>query len=238
MNQEEFELALQGRKVPGVLFLNGASSQPAPIVLTQHGGSSHKLGQEVLDLAEVFVERHGMAMVSIDGPVHGDRRDGGHASASREETVQDFFRTWRSPGNGIEDMIADWRGVIDWLCKDQRFDASAIGWAGVSMGTAYGLPLLAAEPRIKAAVIGMWGLSFDNSQSLAAAAAAVRCPLLFQIKWDDALFDRSGQISLFDKIGTKEKWLNVYPGGHERVVGQQMRDTEGFLVERLCLDRF
>ena len=60
------------------------------------------------------------------------------------------------------------RAVIDWLFRDARIDANAIGWVGVSMGTAYGLPLVATEPRIKAAVLGMWGLSFVNSQRLGA----------------------------------------------------------------------
>lgn len=233
MQQQTFELSVAGRNVPGVLFLPDAPSGALPVVLAQHGGSSHKLGQEIHDWAEVFVARHGMALASIDGPVHGDRRAGGAAGATREVTRADFFKVWEGAGNGIAAMNQDWKAVIDWLCIDARFDANAIGWAGISMGTAYGLPLVAEEPRIKAAVLGMWGLSFPNSQPLADAAPAIKCPVLFQQKWDDELFDRPGQIALFEKIGTTDKWLYVYPGGHVRLEGRQLRDMEAFLVERL-----
>jgi dienelactone hydrolase len=233
LRQQGFELNVGDRCVPGVLFLPDRAAGPLPVVLAQHGGSSHKLGQEIHDWAEVFVARHGMALASIDGPVHGDRRAGGAAGATREVTRADFFKVWEGAGNGIAAMNEDWQAVIDWLCADTRFDAGAIGWAGISMGTAYGLPLVAAEPRIKAAVLGMWGLSFPNSQVLAEAAPRIAGPVLFQQKWDDELFNRQGQIELFDKIGTTEKWLYVYPGGHVRVEGRQLRDMETFLVERL-----
>ena len=233
MKQQAFELQVGGRRVPGVLFVPDLTAGPLPVVLAQHGGSSHKLGQEIHDWAEVFVARHGMALASIDGPVHGDRRAGGADGATREVTRADFFVVWKGAGNGIAAMVDDWRAVIDWLCADARMNPHAIGWAGVSMGTAYGLPLVAVEPRIKAAVLGMWGLSFVNSQPLADAAPGIACPVLFQQKWDDELFTRDSQIDLFDRIGTTEKWLTVYPGKHVRVEGRQLRDMEEFLVERL-----
>ena len=233
MIQQEFELQVEGRAVPGVLFLPDQARGRVPLVLAQHGGSSHKLGQEILDWAGVFVEKHGMALASIDGPVHGDRRAGGAAGATREDTRADFFKLWESSGSGIDAMNADWRAMIDRLCADERIDAGRIGWVGVSMGTAYGLPLVAVEPRIKAAVLGMWGLSFVNSERLGMDAAHIACPVLFQQKWDDELFTRDGQIALFEKIGAARKWLYVYPGTHVRVQGQQLDDLEQFLVARL-----
>lgn len=234
MAQQEFRLQVDGRAVPGILFTPDQVRGRVPLVLAQHGGSSHKLGQEILDWAAVFVEKHGMALASIDGPVHGDRRAGGAAGATREETRADFFKLWESSGSGIDAMNADWRAVIDWLCADERIDAERIGWVGVSMGTAYGLPLVAAEPRIKAAVLGMWGLSFVNSQRLGEDAARIACPVLFQQKWDDELFTRDGQIALFEKIGESQKWLFVYPGPHVRVQGRQLADLETFMVARLA----
>lgn len=233
MYQEGFQIEVSGRQVPGVLFLPAGKVGRVPLVLAQHGGSSHKLGQEILDWAEVFVARRGMALAAIDGPVHGDRRAGGAAGATREATRADFFALWESAGSGIDVMNADWRAVIDRLAGDARIDAGAIGWIGVSMGTAYGLPLLAVEPRIRAAVLGMWGLSFPNSERLGIDAARLGCPVLFQQKWDDELFTRAGQIELFEKIGSRDKWLNVYPGGHVRAEGRQLRDMEAFLAEQL-----
>ena len=59
--------------------------------------------------------------------------------------------------------------------------------------------------------------------------------MLFQQKWDDELFDRDGQLALFDRIASADKRLHVYPGGHSAVQGEQMRDIERFVVERLAV---
>ena len=231
--QREFELTVKSRTVPGVLFLPERQAGRVPVILAQHGGSSHKLGQEIQDWAALFTGRHGMALAAIDGPVHGARRAGAAAGATREATRADFFAVWEGEGSGIDAMVEDWRATIDMLLSEPRIDPSAVGWLGVSMGTAYGLPLVAAEPRIKAAVLGMWGLSFVNSQRLALDAGRVACPVLFLQKWDDALFTRDGQIALFEKIASRDKWLNVYPGGHVPLEGRQLRDLEDFLLEQL-----
>jgi len=55
----------------------------------------------------------------------------------------------------------------------------------VSLGTAVGVPLAAAEPRITAAVFGLAG-----NQALAVAAARVTAPIEFRLQWDDELVPR------------------------------------------------
>ena len=92
MKQQSFELQVGGRRVPGVLFVPDRSAGPIPVVLAQHGGSSHKLGQEIHDWADVFVARHGMALASIDGPVHGDRREGGRTAPRGMSRARIFSR--------------------------------------------------------------------------------------------------------------------------------------------------
>ena len=100
------------------------------------------------------------------------------------------------------------------------------------MGTAYGLPLLAVERRIRSALIGMWGLSYPRSEVLAEAAPRIDCPVMFQQKWDDEIFSRESQIDLFDRIGCADKRLNVYLGRHVPVKGEQIDDIEQFIVRR------
>jgi hypothetical protein len=230
-----FELDVSDRAVPGILFLPQRQDAPVPLVLAQHGGSSHKQGSDILDWAELFVHENGVALASIDGPVHGDRCLTGAPRATRSETLASFLALWKSPGGGAPSMVSDWRAVLDWLGTDTRIDTAAVGWLGISMGTAYGVPLLATEPRIKAAVLGMWGLSFENSEHLALEALRINCPVLFQQKWDDELFSRDGQIALFEKIGSPQKWLFAYPGTHVPVQGQQMSDLVGFLLRHLLV---
>ena len=59
--QREFELTVKSRTVPGVLFLPERQEERVPVILAQHGGSSHKLGQEIQDWAALFTgpPRHG-----------------------------------------------------------------------------------------------------------------------------------------------------------------------------------
>jgi dienelactone hydrolase len=224
------------RDAQAMLFLPQAPAAVAglPVVLVQHGGSSHKGGQDVLDLAEVFVRRHGMALVAMDGPVHGGRRDPALALDQRLAIRDRFLDLWREGHDHVAHMTQDWHAVIRGLGALPACDTGRMAWVGLSMGTAYGLPLLASGAGVCAAVVGMWGLSYPTSQRLAADAAQVVCPVLFQQKWDDALFDREGQLALYDALATPDKRLCIYPGGHTAVQGEQMRDLERFVVERLA----
>jgi dienelactone hydrolase len=180
-------------------------------------------------LAECFTARHAFAVAAIDGPIHGARRG---APLSGPAMQAEFLALWPKDDR-IDDMVEDWRGVLDALCATGDVEPSAIGWYGVSMGTAYGLPLVAAERRIRAAVLGMWGLDFVNSERLGMAARNVECPVLFQQKWSDQLFGREGQLRLFDCLKTENKWLKIYPGAHLPVSGEQADDVEQFLATRL-----
>jgi dienelactone hydrolase len=194
-----------------------------------HGGSQHKTHPGIVDLAARFVRNHGFAAAAIDGPIHGARRSDG---LSGPQVQAEFLALWRKDP-GIDAMVADWQATIDALVALDEVDPHVIGWYGVSMGTAYGLPLLAADTRIKVALLGMWGTSFINSERLARDAGAVRCPVLFQQKWNDQLFTREGQLELFDRIGSEEKWLKIYPGAHVPVAGEQLTDVEDFLARKL-----
>jgi len=229
VTRREFAVEAEGRKVPGVLWLPAGAPAQLPLLLAGHGGSGHKTSQLVLDFALPLARNQGCAVAAIDGPVHGARR----AQFAEGLTVRDeFLALWRA-GGSVDPMIADWRAAIDALTALPQIDPGAIGWYGVSMGTAYGLPLLAAEPRIRAAVLGMWGLSYPNSGRLGLEAPQVQCPLLFQQKWDDEIFSRESQIELFDKLGARDKRLKIYMGGHKNPEGEQLQDISDFLLTRL-----
>ena len=220
-----------GHVVPAVIFEPDSISGPCPVLLAQHGGSSHKQGTDI----EALVQRYlalGFAVLAVDGPVHGDRRSEHTRSASREQIRSDFFDIWRSRGNGMEEMVRSWQAAVNWLARQPHLDSEQVYWYGVSMGTAYGIPVLSQIKGIQAAVLGMWGLCFDNSAPLADLAPSIQVPVLFQIKWDDELFTRQGQMDLFERLGTTQKWLCVYPGMHVPVAGKQAEDACRFLVEQ------
>lgn len=228
LTDRNFSCDVDGRSVPVSVWLP-LGQPPSPLVVVGHGGSGHKRSDFVLDVVDPLVRDHGFAVAAIDGPVHGDRR----AVPAAPEAVRDEFRALWEAGGSVAPMVADWRAVLDALCLLPEIDASRIGYYGVSMGTAYGLPWLAGEPRIKAAVIGMWGTSRVNSERLVDDARRVHCPTLFSLQWDDPLFTREGQFRIFEALATADKHMAIYPGGHVNPAGARLDDIVHFLVREL-----
>ena len=198
MVNREFDVSIDERQVPVALWTPAEITTRRPLLLVGHGGSQHKTHPGIVDLASRFVRNHGFAVAAIDGPIHGARRRNGLSGPAMQA---EFLSMWRQEPR-IDSMVSDWKATIDVLTTFDDVDPGAIGWYGISMGTAYGLPLLAAEPRIKVAVLGMWGADFPNSGRHAKEAPKVRCPVLFQQKWDDQLFSREGQFALFGQLGS------------------------------------
>jgi dienelactone hydrolase len=204
---------------------------PVPLVLIGHGASGHKATDYVADLAMALVGR-GVAAAAIDGPVHGDRRpDGGMNS---QLAFLDFIQAWSSDPTMTDEMVADWVAALDGLLELSELSPGRVGWWGVSMGTIIGLPLVAAEPRIRAAVLGLMGLTGPTQGRIGQDAPRVRCPVLFLVQWDDELFDRHGAMGLFEAIGSDDKRLYAHPGRHAAIPSEAFRLSETFLTERLA----
>src|SRR5690606_38132895 len=116
------------------------------------------------------------------------------------------FRALWARGDSVDPMVADWKATLDALSGRDEIDITRIGWYGLSMGTAYGIPLVAADKRISASVLGMWGVSRpEGSERLMADASKIVSNVMFQQKWDDPLFSREGQFELFDRLGSPDK---------------------------------
>lgn len=190
-----FRAQADSRDVPGTLWLPTAGSGPVPLVLIGHGGSQHKGSAGPRELAELLVRDHGFAAAAIDGPVHGERRpDGGSDPAA---VFADHRADIEQPGS-LATMAADWQAALDLLQEMSDWTVGPVGYWGLSMGTLYGLPFLAREDRVQAAVLGLWGSAGtapDTWAGLASAASAVRCPLLFLAQMEDQLFRRPACLS-------------------------------------------
>jgi hypothetical protein len=102
------------------------------------------------------------------------------------------------------------------------------GFWGVSLGTAIGVPLAAAEPRITAAVFGLAG-----HESLAEAAARVTVPVEFLLQWDDELVPRDSGLALFGAFASGEKTLHANPGRHAGVPAFELDSSERFFTRHL-----
>jgi len=204
-----------------------------PITLLQHGGPFHKRHERSDLLAETVVARTGGAVLLIDGPIHGRRRTD---ELSVEEMFAAFRQHWREDP-GIEGMVSDWGMALDAVLEQGWADPDRVAWFGVSMGTAYGIPLCAADTRIKAATIGMWGTDWGQETSLLENARRMKTPVLFHIKSEDEIFSTDGQRELFDALGSPNKCLHTYPGGHSLTAPGQLDEILDFIARAFARDR-
>lgn len=226
----DFAVGFAGRTIPGAVWLPHGPIEG--LVLVGHGGSQHKRHDSVERRARALVERCQFAVVSIDGPLHGARRPAGRSMVPKD-IQRDFLNLWETEDGGTAAMTQDWQAVLAALVALPEIGGVPVGYSGISMGTAYGLPLLANEPRIRAAAIGMWGAAYPKSERLVLAARQVRCPTLFLYQRDDELFSMDGGLHLFDSIATEDKRMLVMPGRHVETA-EQAESAIRFLGDRLA----
>ncbi|HXQ19773.1 MAG TPA: alpha/beta fold hydrolase [Acidimicrobiales bacterium] len=228
--ERAFVLHRGQREVPGLLWSPVGQLASPPLVLICHGASGSKREAYVVSLAHRLA-RHGITAVAIDGPVHGARRpDPGH---DRVLALLQFSQAWSSDASMTDEMVADWRQTLDELQALDEIGRGPVGWWGLSMGTIIGLPVVAADPRISVAVLGLAGLTGPTRQRLVSDAPRVGCPVLFIVQWHDELFDRATALELFDALGTDDKRLHAFPGRHADVSAEAFADTASFLEARL-----
>lgn len=255
VRERSFAVDVDGRTVPGVLWtpapgpdgeaIPGADPPrptgavaghpdapgPRPLVLIGHGGSDHKRKGYVVSLARRLVRHHAVAALAIDGPVHGDRRP--DRGVDDRLALLEFAQAWANDPTLTDTMVDDWLGALEAVQGLPDVGAGPVGYWGLSMGTILGLPLVAATPRIEVAVLGLMGLTGPSRDRIAAAAPAVRCPVLFLMQWDDELFHRDGALALFDALGSPDKQLHANPGAHGAVPEHEFSASEAFLAGHL-----
>ena len=230
ITERAFVVEVDGRTVPGVLWLPEGATGPRPLVLLGHGATRHKRVDYLLALGTRLAGREGFAAAAIDGPGHGDRRAPGHDDDVR--LFGAFLTEWSRPG-ATDDMVADWRATLDALVELDEIGDGPVGFWGLSMGTIYGLPFVAADPRVQVAVFGLMGLVGPTLDRMRADAAAIACPGLFIHPWDDSLIPREPVFELFDAIGTADKRLHAHPGDHSEVPVDEFVLSARFLARHL-----
>ena len=240
VSERQFYVARADEKIPGLLWAPEQITGKLPLVLIGHGGKSEKRNPADLALARRFVRHHGVAACSIDAIDHGERGpiiDTGDGPAQTE-----FLELWKRQDT-FDRMNSDWMATLDSLLATGMFDPRAIGYWGLSMGTILGLPLVAAEKRISAAVLGACGFSGPGAMRgrfaarHRADAPNVTCPVMFMVQWDDEIFDRDGALELFDTIGASDKRMHVHPGKHGAFPQEAADAGRVFLAARLARER-
>jgi dienelactone hydrolase len=226
-----FVVARGERQVPGLLWTPAGQPSPRPLVLVGHGAGGSKRQDYVVALARRFVHRRSVAVAAIDGPIHGDRRADPEASVGL--TFLEFSQMWAADPEMTDQMVADWRAVLDQLTTLADVGPGPIGYWGLSMGTILGLPLVAAETRIVVAVLGLMGLTGPTRGRLEKDAPAVSCPVLFLSQRNDELFSLASSLELFDALGSADKRLHLQLGRHGQVPVEEFEASERFVARHL-----
>ncbi|MEU0578864.1 alpha/beta hydrolase [Streptomyces griseoincarnatus] len=204
-------------EIPGVLWTpEGGGSVTRPLVLLGHGGGRHKKDPEVSALAHRLVAECGYAAVCVDVPAHGDRpkvEEYGRLAAENQARVE--------AGQELAPLIAEfqalvarrtvpeWRAVLDAVRELDHVGPGPVGYWGVSLGCGLGVPFVAAEPRVRVAVLGLGG-----AHASADAASRITVPVRFLVQWDDERVSREQSLALYDALASREKTLHANPGGH------------------------
>src|SRR3954451_10667494 len=231
VRERGFAVEVDGREVPGVLWLPPSGDGPRPLVLLGHGATHHQRIAYLLAPGPALAANRGFAAAAIDGPGHGDRRAPEHTDDV--QLFGAFLAEWSRPGS-TDDVIADWKAALDGLRSLDQVGDGPVGYWGLSMGTIHGLPLVAAEPRIQVAVFGLMGLVGPTRDRMAADAASISCPVLFIQQWDDSLIPRKDVLDLFDTIGSLDKRLHAHRGDHSAVPVEEIAFSARFLTRHLA----
>lgn len=242
--ERRFDLEMAGERIPGVIWTAagaaGESTRDRPLVLFGHGGRVHKTIPYLVERAHRYVTAFGYAVVAIDAPNHGERPVNERAKRLNAELaergragqpVSDLIG--RHMAELAEQVVPEWRATLDAIqALPEIGTGGRVGYWGLSMGCLFGLPLLAAEPRIHAAVLGLAGLPTSEG-SIAAAAARVSVPVEFVLQWEDEIVPREAGIAMFNAIAAREKSLHVNPGKHVEVPNHERDSWERFYQRHL-----
>jgi pimeloyl-ACP methyl ester carboxylesterase len=223
--------------VTGMLWSPETGSARAPLVLLGHGGGRDSKAPPMAGRAHRLVTDCGFTVAAIDAPGHGGR-------PRTEVDEREIAALQRAMAAGepvgpivvpynlhlAERAVPEWRATLDALQKLPEIGgAGPVGYFGLNMGTAIGVPLTAADTRITAAVFGI----FWHAESLAAAARQITVPVEFVLQWDDEHIPRPSGLALFDTFASKEKTLHANAGAHKQVPRFEFDSAVRFFARHL-----
>ncbi len=200
-------------EIPGTLW---SSAAPGPLVLLGHGGGVHRRAAPMSGRAHRLVVDGGFTVVTLDAPAHGGRPltpvdEEERAALSRAQAAGEPVGeiVVRYNADIARRAVPEWRATLDALLERPDVVRGPVGYFGLNMGTAIGIPLVAEEPRIAAAVLGQFW-----DRPLADTARSITVPVEFSLQWDDEHIPRESGLALFDAFASTEKTLHANAGRH------------------------
>jgi uncharacterized protein len=147
-----------GERLPALLLMPAARSA-APGALLLHGLNLDK--ERMSDMAGHALLRKGIASLTLDLPLHGERSTGRNAT---EANSFDMMRRWR--GAQEECLVA-----LGYMAAHPGIDGTRLSLLGYSLGAFLGLRVAAEAPAVKALVIAGGGDLPDYTPFISVARA-------------------------------------------------------------------
>ncbi len=227
LRERHFRLTVAGEEVPGVLWTPPASATLAPLVLAGHGYGMSKLNLYPDSLSGDLVLRFGIAVAAIDLPLHGERRP---ADTKPENVDRAWTTYWRE--HGAARIASEFCAARDALGGVAGIDTRRVGYWGLSLGTQYGIGVLAECLQARAAVLGLFGLP-EPGRWMRPYARGVTCPVFFIQQLSDEMHSAESTAALFNLLETRDKKLHTSEGGHTHVPPPIFDQAYAFLAAHL-----
>jgi dienelactone hydrolase len=229
------EFQSRGDLVPARLLLPPQGDGPFPLVLLQHGAGGSK-DAEYLDASGGPWARGGAAVLSIDFPLHGERRN---AKLSERLLLGLADRAGLARDGGLFAELVrqtrhDLARALDAAERLPMVDAGRIAYASFSLGTILGAAFLAADARPRAAALAIGGGGFggpgvDPVEHIGRFAPR---PLLFVQASRDERIPRAAAEALHAAAGDPKR-IEWYDCGHSALPGRALKEMWVFLRAEL-----
>jgi dienelactone hydrolase len=230
------EFSSRGDRVSGRLLLPPNGDGPFPLILLQHGAGGSK-DVPYLDATAGPWGRRGVAVASIDFPLHGAR-----ASAKLSERLLGGLENPAEPGEGgailrrefFAQAVVDLRRALDALEQLPEIDGERVAFAGFSLGTVVGAAFCGLDPRPRAAAfaIGGGGMGPPEMDPARTVGRFAPRPSLFVNATRDEVISREAAEALFEGGGQPKEML-WFEGTHSELPGEALKAMWLFLKRHL-----
>lgn len=235
-----------GERVPAVLH-RPADARRLPLIVAGHGAGASK-DEPILAALFAWLATQGFAVLAIDAPLHGER----------PRRLRDFRDLLLRPYYGLQfisQAVVDTMRALDWAETRDDLDSGRVAFLGLSLGSIIGVPFVAMEPRVRAAVFALGGAGIMHFLSGLAEPAvradaekvaealdplhyapliAPRPVLLINGTHDEIIPPAAGHV-LFSVLGEPRRII-WYDGGHGDIPRETIGELRDFLADALRPD--
>jgi dienelactone hydrolase len=223
-----FDAAYGGERMMAVLLLPKHHAGPYQSVVYFPGSNVISMANSVERREQLasFVVKTGRAVILPILKSTYERRD----SLTSDLPEQTIF--WR---DHVVMWTKDIKRTVDYVSSRRDMDSSRIAFMGTSWGSNQAPISLVAEPRFKAAVLNVAGLTMERSRPevdpLNYLPRVTQPVLMLNGRYDFFFPVETAQRPFFARLGTpadRKKWT-VYEGGHDVPRTELIKETLGWL---------